>query len=377
MHRPTRMIVDLDAIARNIRAIKAHVGPKVRIMPAVKADGYGHGSVRISRAALSAGADMLGVASVDEAVELRDNGIRAPVLVFGCASSSSADDIISSDISATVCELSAASDLSVAASKLQKPVRVHIKVDTGMGRVGVPAEEAVELVAAVSELPFVVVEGIFTHFASSDEPDRSFTKSQMTIFSEVLSQLRERRILPPIAHTANSGAIMDYPLSHYDMVRPGIAAYGWYPSPDVNRTVNLTPALTLVTNIAYVKELPPGKTISYGRTFTTTRRTKVATLPIGYADGYSRKLSNCGDVAVKGYRAPVVGRVCMDQILVDVTEVPEVAVGDEVVLLGGGYDYLSVEGAARTLETVPHDVLTSIGKRVPRVYIKLHSDVLE
>jgi alanine racemase len=369
MHRPTYAEIDLNAIAENIRTIRRAVGPGVKIMPAVKADGYGHGSVKVSRTALDAGANILGVASVEEAVELRDGGIDAPILILGCSMSDSADEIVESGISATVCDLNIACDLAAAAVRRQKKAHVHIKVDTGMGRIGAPVEKAIELVTALVGLPSIEVDGIFTHFPSSDETDRSFTEEQICIFKGLLSELNSCGIAPPFAHAANSAAVMDYPTSYFDLVRPGLAVYGWYPSPEVGRKIEVHPSLTFRTRIVFMKELPPGKTVSYGRAFTTTRRTKVATLPVGYADGYDRRLSNCGEVAVKGHRAPVIGRVCMDQILVDVTNVPDVALGDDVILLGGGYDYLSVERVAEMLGTIPHDVITSIGKRVPRVYV--------
>jgi alanine racemase len=369
MHRPTFVEIDLGAIAANVRAIRDAVGPRVKIMPAVKADGYGHGAIPVSRAALSAGADMPGVASVEEAVELRDAGIRAPILVLGCSAPDSAPEIVELAVAATVCDLRFARELAAEAARRNKIAQVHVKVDTGMGRLGVAPEDAVELVTSLSLLPSLKLEGVFTHFPSADESDRSFTEEQIRIFKGLLRELDDRGTRPTFAHAANSGAILDYPESYFDMVRPGIAIYGLYPSPDVTKSIPLRPALTLRTRIVFLKELPPGKTVSYGRTFTTRRRTKVATIPVGYADGYSRLFSNRGEVAVKGHRAPVIGRVCMDQTMIDVTDVPGVGVADEVVLLGGGFEYLAVERAAETLGTIPHDVVCAIGKRVPRVYV--------
>jgi alanine racemase len=369
MHRPTYAEIDLSAIAENVRTIRKMVGRGVRIMPAVKADGYGHGSVKVSRIALDAGADVLGVASVEEALELRNGGIQAPILILGCSTPDCGAEIVEHDISATICDLSSACDLSAEAQKQGKKARVHVKVDTGMGHIGVPAEKTVEMVSAMNGLPMLDIEGIFTHFPSSDEPDRTFTEGQIKQFKGILSDLDTTGTTPPFAHAANSAAVLDYPSAYFDMVRPGLAIYGWRPSADVSRSVDLKPALTFRTRVIFLKELPQGKTISYGRTFTTSRVTKVATVPVGYADGYDRGLSNRGEVAVNGHRAPVIGRVCMDQTLIDVTDIPGVAVGDDVVLLGGGYDYLSVERVAEMLGTVPHDIITSIGKRVPRVYV--------
>lgn len=369
MHRPIFAEIDLGAIAENVSAIRKAVGSGVKIMPAVKADGYGHGAVQVSRAAISAGADMLGVASVEEAIELRDAGISVPILILGCTAPDSAREIIEFDLSVTVSDLSFACVIADEAAQLGKRARVHVKVDTGMGRIGVPVENAVELVTSLVGLPSVELDGIFTHFPSADEEDPSFTEEQIRVFKSLLSELDDLGIVPVMSHSANSAAILDHGSSYLDMVRPGIMFYGLYPSPSSTRSVPLHPALTLRTKIIFLKDVPPGKTISYGRTFATTRRTKVATIAAGYGDGYSRHLSNQGEAAVNGHRAPIVGRVCMDQTMIDVTDVPEVAVGDDVVLLGGGYDYLAVERIAQMIGTIPHDVTCAITKRVPRVYI--------
>lgn len=368
MHRPTFAEIDLCAIEHNIRAIRKAVGPNVKIMPAVKADGYGHGSIQSSLAVLRAGADKLGVASVEEAIELRDGGITAPILILGCSSPESAPEIVEFGISATVCDLHFAQALADEAIKRNKKALAHVKVDTGMGRIGVPPEDAFNLVSEIADLSPVSFEGLFTHFPSSDDTDKAFTQEQLRVFKNLLWDLKERKIVPTFAHTANSAAVIEHPDSHLDLVRPGIIAYGLYPSMDISHNLNLRPALTFKTKIVYLKELPAGKTISYGRTFTTTRRTKVATLPVGYADGYDRLLSNRGVVAVNGCKAPVIGRICMDQTMIDVTDVPNVSVGDDVILLGGGYDYLGVDKVAEMLGVIPYEVICSIGKRVPRVY---------
>lgn len=369
MHRPTYAEIDLNAITENVRAIRRAVGAGVRIMPAVKADGYGHGAVKIGRTVLAAGANMLGVASVEEALELRNGGIDAPILILGCSNGESACEIVEFGISATVCDLSAACDLAAQATQQNKKAHVHVKVDTGMGRIGVSVDGAVELVTALMGLPQLEVDGIFTHFPCSDESDKVFTEEQIRVFKGIVFELDKRGILPQYAHAANSGAVLDQPSAYLDMVRPGIAVYGLYPSPEVGRIIQLKPALTFRTKIVFMKDFPSGRTISYGRTFTTSRDTKVAVIPVGYADGFERSFSNKGEVAVNGHRVPVIGRVCMDQTMIDVTDVPGVALGDDVILLGGGVDYLSVERVAETLGTIPHDVVTSIGKRVPRVYI--------
>lgn len=316
-----------------------------------------------------AGAEMLGVASVEEAMELRDAGISAPILLFSCASPDSAREIVEFDLSATVCDLSLACALADEAVQQGKRAAVHVKIDTGMGRIGVSVENAAELVTSLIGLPALELEGIFTHFPSADEADKAFTDEQIIIFKTLLADLDDMGILPVLSHASNSAALLDHPAARLDLVRPGIMFYGLYPSPASDRLVPLKPALTFKTKIVFMKEVPAGKTISYGRTFTTTRHTKVATIAAGYADGYNRLLSNRGEVAVNGHRAPVIGRVCMDQTMIDVTDVPDAGVGDDVVLMGGGIDHLSVERLAEMLGTIPHDVVCAISKRVPRVYI--------
>ncbi len=369
MHRPVICEIDLQAISANVKSIRRTVGPHVKILPAVKADGYGHGAVPISATAIDSGADMLGVASVEEAIDIREGGVSAPILVLGCTGGDSTREIVEYGITATVCDIGFARELADTALRLGKRARVHVKVDTGMGRIGVPASGAVELVSELQSMQSIVSEGIFTHFPCSDERDRSFTLHQISVFQQILDELSARGIRPEIAHTANSGAVLDFPESRFDMVRPGIMFYGLYPSPDSSRSIPLKPALTLKTRIVFVKEVPTGTTVSYGRTFATTRRTRVATIAVGYADGYSRSLSRRGQVAVRGERASVIGRVCMDQVMIDVTDIPGVQLGDEVVLFGGGYDFLAIEDIAELIGTIPHDVCCAIGKRVPRVYI--------
>jgi len=369
MRRPTYAEVDLSAIRDNIKAIRARVGDRVKIMPAVKADGYGHGAVEISCAVIEAGADALGVACVEEAMELREAGISSPILILCCSTSSAADEIVRHNITATVCDLSFGKVLSDNAVKQDKTARVHIKMDTGMGRIGITTEQVIDFATRLSALPGVVVEGLFTHFPSSDEVDPSFTISQINIFKKAVAGLSRNNIHIPITHSSNSGGILAFPEADFDAVRPGIIVYGHYPSSDVSQSIPIREALTLKTKIVFMKEADAGATISYGRTHALKRRSIVATLPIGYADGYSRMLSNCGEAAVRGVRVPLIGRVCMDQVVIDVTEVPGAQTGDEVVLYGGGYDYLSVSSIADKIGTISYEVLCAISKRVPRVYL--------
>lgn len=365
MGRPTVAEISLDAIAHNFREIRRLVGPDVKICPAVKADAYGHGAIPISRTVLAEGADMLGVATVEEAIELREAGIQASILIFGVLFDEQVPDVLRWGITPMVCTRSFAEELSRQSS--DKPVRVHVKVDTGMGRVGVQAYEAVNFVLGISRLPGLEIEGIFTHFPSADEDDLSFTHRQVADFKEIIRDIESAGIPIPIRHAANSAAILGIPDAYFNMVRPGIMLYGLYDS-DVPAGVELRQAMTLRTRIAYLKELPPGRTVSYGRTFTAERPTLVATLPIGYADGYNRLLSNKGPALVRGRRVQVIGRVCMDQTMLDVTDVPGVSVGDEVVLYGSqGSETISIREIARLLDTITYEVTCSVSKRVPRV----------
>jgi len=361
-------LVDLSAIRENVRAIRARVGPKVKIIPAVKADGYGHGAVPVSRACLEAGADALGVACVEEAVELREAGIEAPILILGCSLPTACDAIVEHKVAATCCDLSFARAMSESAVRLGGTASVHVKVDTGMGRIGVRPEEALDFIRQIGALPALSVDGVFTHFPSADEPDRSFTLSQIAMFREITAAACRHRP-GMLAHASNSAGILAYPEADFDAVRPGIMIYGCYPSEHVPRSIPIRAALTLKTRIVFLKKCPPGTCVSYGRTHVLGRTSLIATIPVGYADGYSRRFSNRGEAAVRGVRVPVVGRVCMDQTLIDVTDVPGVAVGDEVVLYGGGYDYLEVDRVADRIGTISYEIFCSLGARVPRVYL--------
>ena len=366
--RPTIAEIDLSAIAHNFRQIRKLVGPDVKICPAVKADAYGHGAIPVSRAVLAEGADMLGVATVEEAVELRETGIDAPILIFGCLFEDQIPDVIEHDITPMVCSRSFAEELSRQALVSGKRIKVHVKVDTGMGRVGVQADEAVDFVLGIHELSGLEIEGIFTHFPSSDEEDLGFTHRQIADLKEIIRDIESAGVSIPIRHAANSAAILGIPDSYFNMVRPGLVLYGLYDS-DISGNVDLRQAMTLKTKIACLKELPPGRTVSYGRTFTTSRPTLVATLPIGYADGYNRLLSNRGPALVRSQRVHVIGRVCMDQTMLDVTDVPGVLVGDEVVLYGTqGNETISIREIARILNTITYEVACSVSRRVARVY---------
>lgn len=369
MKRPTIAEVDLSAVRDNIKSIRARVGPRVKIMPAVKANGYGHGAIEISRACLESGAHSLGVAGLDEAIELRVADIESPILILGCSERKAVEGIVEYGVSATCCDLPFARKLSEAAEKQGKPGLVHIKIDTGMGRIGVQPEEAVDFVKQVAALPGITIEGVFTHFPCADEPDGEFTLGQIAAFKDLIAALRREVPAPFLAHASNSGGVLAHPEGDFDAVRPGIMVYGLYPSTRVSKSIEVREALTLKTRVVFVKQSPPGTGISYGRTHTLSRKSVIATLPIGYGDGYPRLLSNKGEAVVRGSRVPIVGRVCMDQTMIDVTDVPGVEVGDEVILYGGGYEFLNLSLVAEKAQTISYELLCNIAPRVPRIYL--------
>lgn len=367
--RPTVAEVDLSAIRHNVQKIREKVAP-ARVMAVVKADAYGHGAVPVAREALRAGASYLAVAMLEEALELRANGIRAPILVFGGVFPGEAAEYLRHDLTATVYTQEAVAELQREAHRQAKRVRVHVKVDTGMGRLGVDWQKAADFISEIAELPELALEGVYTHFATSDERDKTFAEEQLRRFRNVLRALEERGVPGLLRHAANSGAILDLPDSYFDMVRPGVSLYGYYPSNETTESIPLQPAMTFKTRVLYVKEVPAGTPLSYGCTYITPRDTQIATLPVGYADGYNRLLSNQGEVLIRGRPYPVVGRVCMDLILVDLGPDSPVQPGDEVVLFGRQGDAeVSVRSLCDKLNTIPYEVTCWVSKRVPRVYV--------
>lgn len=366
--------IDLDNIAHNVREIRRITNKKAEIMGVVKADAYGHGVFGVVRTLLNNGVTRLAVSMLDEAIQLRQKGIDVPILILSYTDPCRAEEIVLNEVTQTVFSMDLAEALSAAAVRLKKKVRIHIKIDTGMSRVGfMPGYNAVKNVVYISNLPGIVIEGLFTHFASADEADRNYTYMQFERFMSICSELSRIGVHIPIKHVANSAALIQFPEMHLDMVRPGIILYGMYPSDYVDKSrINLKPAMTLKANIILVKNVEKGTSISYGRTFTTKRDSKIATIPIGYADGYSRRLSNKGKVLVNGQVAPIVGRICMDQCMIDVTDLTgDVKVGDEVVLFGKqGNASLPIEEVASGMGTINYEVSCIIGKRIPRVYIQ-------
>jgi alanine racemase len=369
--RPTWVEIDLSAIASNTRQLAALVGPRVRILASLKADAYGHGAVKVGHTVLRNGASMLGVATVSEAIPLREAGISAPVLVFGYIPAWQMREAVRLDVTLTLYSIEAAQAASRAALALGKTALAHIKVDSGMGRLGIRAEELeniVHLVKMVRELPGLQLEGIFTHFAMADARDQAHTRVQFARFQNVLQVLEEEGIRPPLAHAANSAATLTFPEARLDMVRPGIALFGLHPSEETPLPETFRPALSFKTQVSQVKLVPAGECISYGCAFYTERPTTIAVLPVGYADGFRRAPANWGSVLIHGQSAPLLGRVCMDQCMVDVSHIPQTRVGDEVVLIGRqGRASLTAEQVAQRLGTINYEVVSEILARVPRV----------
>lgn len=375
MTRPTWVEINLDRFEDNVSAIRRyldfHGGRATRVMAVVKADGYGHGAEMMARSALDCGADWLAVAILEEGLALRERGFDVPILVMGWTPADSAAAALDCDLRLAVPSYDNGRALSEVAADRSEALRVHIKVDTGMGRIGFRWDDAgVQEAARLTSLPGIEIEGTFTHFSVADE-DVPFTREQIRRYRAFTTALRRRGVDVPLRHASNSAGVLDFPEASFDMVRPGLMLYGVYPTDMVKRSVDVKPFLTWKTRVAQVKEVPPGEGVSYGRTFVTREATTLATLPVGYADGYPRGLSNRGDVLIRGRRCCIAGRVCMDQTMVIVPDDIDVEVGTEVVLLGvDGSEAITVEELAHAMNTIPHEIFTGIGKRVPRVFLR-------
>lgn len=366
--------ISLDAVLHNLEAMRQKLAGQTKIMAVIKADGYGHGAVEIAEAV-----DRLdylygyGVATVEEGLILRSRGIDKPILILGYAFPDQYEEMIRAGIRPTVFTSETAQALSETAGRLGRECRIHFAVDTGMSRIGYPVTcEAADEMARLAALPHIMVEGIFTHFARADERDKTDAKNQLALFQRMLSLLAERGVTIPIRHCSNSAGIVELPEANLDLVRAGITMYGLWPSEEVDRSqIVLEPALSLYTHVAYVKDLPAGRAVSYGGTYVTPGPRRIATIPVGYADGYARGLSNCGDVLIRGKRAPIRGRVCMDQFMVDVTEIPGVKCGDKVVLIGAdGDERIAMEEVGARSGRFNYEFVCGLGKRVPRVYVR-------
>jgi alanine racemase len=370
---PTWTEVNLDAITQNVRNIKKLIGEKKELMAVVKGNAYGHDILEVTSVVLNNGASRLAVARLEEGIFLRKAGINVPILILGLTLKQQAELLVLNNITPTVCEYEMVEKLSESAIKENKVIKVHLKVDTGMGRIGIFPHDILRFIKRISSLKNVEIEGIFTNFSVAYEKDKTYTEEQFRKFMEVLAFLEKEEIRIPIKHVGNSATLLDLPHMWLDLVRPGISIYGLYPSTEVKKGVKLIPAHSFKTRIVFLKELSIGESVSYGRTYTTNkRRTKVASLPIGYADGYNRLLSNQGEVLVRGKRFPIIGRICMDQCMIDVSNLFQVKIGDEVVLWGKqGEEEITVEEIAEKIGTINYEIVhMSDKKRVPKLFIK-------
>lgn len=370
-YRDTVAVTDLGAYKSNFGKIKRFVGTAVGIMAVVKANAYGHGLVECAGTAFEAGASMLCVALVSEGVILRKAGINAPILVFVPESPSSWHLYCNYGLTMTIISADMLDDVRQLLEKNTAGCRAHIKVDTGMGRVGVHPDKAAELVERASRIPGLTIEGIYTHFPSADEDRDDFSRRQIDRFTALLDALYDRGIRPPLAHMCNSAGTLKFPEAHFDLVRPGIMTYGLLPYPGSREKLELEPVLSLTSRIRFIKEVSAGTPISYGGTFVTKRTSRLATVPIGYGDGYKRHLSNRGRAIVNGTFVPVAGRVCMDQTVFDITDAGHVRVGDTITLIGrDGDECVTVEEHAEIAGTISHEIVTGITGRVSRAFIK-------
>ncbi|MFC1693648.1 alanine racemase [Candidatus Latescibacterota bacterium] len=362
---------DLNAYKRNIVKIISFVGDSVKVMAVVKANGYGHGMVECARTALEAGVDILGVAYAYEGIALRDAVITAPILVMASDQLDSLSTMVDYNLTISLTSFEMLENLKKELSSRNGTCRIHVKVDTGMGRLGIQPEKTAELIETAGNIPGITVEGIFTHFPSADEDMDSFSLKQIKKFSDILENLSNRGLRPPIAHMCNSAGTLKFPGAHFDLIRAGIMTYGLIPFPGSQEILEVEPVLSWKSRICFIKEVPVGFTVSYGSTFITERPSRLATVPIGYADGYKRLLSNRGKAIVNGVAVPVAGRVCMDQTVFDITDAGDVRIGDPIILIGKQGDArITAEDHAEIAGTITHEIVTGISGRVSRTFVK-------
>lgn len=373
MKQLTGAYIDCDALRFNYRAIKKLIPKTTEILGVVKADAYGHGAPEVAKIAVESGCSILSVARISEAQQLRESGILVPILLFGYTDPSFVDYMINNTIIASVGSFSSAQQLNQKASLVSRKLKVHIKIDTGMGRIGATTHrnEIIDEVLSIASLSNLEVEGIYTHFANADTLDKTHANLQFSIFSDILTQLISSGLEVKYRHIANSAAIMEMPETHLDLVRPGIIQYGLYPSNEVDRSkLELKPVLSLKSTVIQVKDVAPGFKVSYGSTYTTPKNTEIAVVPVGYADGYNRLLSSRGEMIINGYKAPVVGRVCMDLTMVDVGNIPNVKEGDDVTIIGrDGNEQITADDIADLTGTINYEVTCALTTRVKRSYI--------
>ena len=359
--------INLGAYEHNFNEIRKCVAGNAKLCAVVKADAYGHGAIPIAKKVVELGADVLAVAVLSEALELRRAGFTQPILILGLSPVSAVQELVDCDITQAVCTMPFAKALSAEAVRQKKKAKIHLKVDTGMARIGIRPEEAAAFAKDLQALPGLELEGMFSHFASADTRDKSSAREQLARFRTAIDAIEAEGIHIPMKHIAESAAILELPEAHLDMVRIGIIQYGLWPSAEVERKISLHQVMRLCARIAFVKEMQPGETVGYGCDFTVHRPSRIATMPLGYADGYIRAYAGKASVEICGKRAPVVGRVCMDQFMADVTDIPEAEEGTEAVLFGS--DALTTDEAASWLNTINYEVTCLVSPRVPRVYV--------
>jgi len=363
--------IELDAVADNLRALQCHVGQAVEIIAVVKANAYGHGAVPVARVALESGAARLAVHRATEGVELRQAGIQAPILVMGYTPPDGARLVVDYNLTPSLITIEFAQALSAYASATGITLPVHVKVDSGMGRYGLMPGEVLDFLSALEQLPGVSLQGLFTHFATADWADQTYVRQQLRLFKQMVRDVRQAGFEVPLVHAANSAATLYLPEAYFNAVRPGLALYGMHPSDERSPVFDLKPALTLKSTVSRVRDLPTGTGVSYGRTYVTQKPTLAALIQVGYGDGYHRALSNRGAVLIRGQPAPIIGRICMDQFVVDVSSIPGVRQDDEVVIIGRqAQAAISAEQVAAWAGTINYDVTTALLPRVVRVYLR-------
>lgn len=368
-YRPTRAEIDLSALEHNFRQVKRRIDAKVKILVAVKANAYGHGMLDVSRRLIDLDVDYLGVATTDEAIQLRRAKVTAPILLFAAILPCEVKAIIDYKITLSISSLEIAHKLNREAKIKRRRIKVHVKIDTGMGRLGIWHKEAISFIIKLTKFKNLEIEGIYTHFASADEEDSAYTFLQITSFQNLIGDLERERIDIPLKHAANSMGLLRFKECHFNLVRPGLIVYGLYPRRDTQRDIRLKPVLSFKTKVVSLKKIARGRTVSYGRTYVASQDTVIAILPVGYGDGYSRLLSNKAEVLIRGKRGGVVGAICMDQTIVNVTQIPGVKVGDSVVLIGKqGKETITAEELASLSDTISYEIVSCISPRVPRTY---------
>jgi len=367
--RPTIAEVSAAALTHNCREAARLVGPAVRVIAVVKADGYGHGAAAAARAFVRGGAALLGVSSLAEGLELRRAGLAEPIVVLGGLYAGEAADAVAHDMAVALWTCEVADALAAAARAAGRRARVHLKIDTGMTRLGVDAGDAAEFARTLAGTDGLEVAGLFSHLASADDVEQAAVQAQIERFRTAVAAVRTAGVSPALVHLANSAAVLSAPAAHFDAVRPGLMLYGYAPAAHLARHATLRPAMRLATRVTQVRRIPAGRAVGYGGTWVAKRPSVIATLPIGYADGYHRRASNRAEVVVRGRRVPIAGRVCMDHVMIDVTDVPDAQAGDRVVLCGSaGGAAVFADELARWCETIAYEMLTAVARRVPRVH---------